>query len=100
MGCRLNPQPNTSGDLLADRRHDYAEMLFASGDHAAAAGLMLDALELAPGWALGWFRMGEMHEAAGAIDSPDRIDMKAAWRAAQAFGACMKQVAWAHRPQR
>jgi predicted TPR repeat methyltransferase len=44
-------------------------MLFANGDHAAAAELMLGALELAPGWALGWFRMGEMHEAAGALDA-------------------------------
>ena len=44
----LKPLPSSSGDLLADRRHDYAEMLFASGDHAAAAELMLGALELAP----------------------------------------------------
>ena len=27
---------------------------------------MLAALELAPGWAMGWFRLGEMQEAAGA----------------------------------
>ena len=53
-------------------------MLFASGDHAAAAELMLGALELAPGWALGWFRMGEMHEAAGALDQAAE-----AWRMAQ-----------------
>jgi predicted TPR repeat methyltransferase len=78
MGSFLDPRQTTSGDLLADRRHDYAEMLFASGDHAAAAGLMLDALELAPGWALGWFRMGEMHEAAGALDQAAE-----AWRMAQ-----------------
>ena len=62
---------------MADRRHDYAEMLFASGDHAAAAELMLGALELAPDWALGWFRMGEMHEAAGALDQAAE-----AWRMA------------------
>ncbi len=59
--------PRSSGDLLADRRADYAEMLFASGDNAAAAEIMLGALELAPGWALGWFRLGEMHEAAGVL---------------------------------
>lgn len=69
------PLPRSSGDLTADRRADYAEMLFSSGDHAAAAELMLGALELAPGWALGWFRLGEMHEAAGA---PDAAEM--AWR--------------------
>ncbi|MDW6025293.1 methyltransferase domain-containing protein [Mesorhizobium sp. BAC0120] len=59
----------SSGDLLADRRADYAELLFANGEHAAAAELMLGALDLAPGWVLGWFRMGEMHEAAGALDA-------------------------------
>lgn len=63
----MKPLPLSSGDLLADRRADYAEMLFASDDHAAAAELMLGALELAPGWAMGWFRLGEMQEAAGAF---------------------------------
>lgn len=61
----MKPLQTSSGDLLADRRADYAEMLFQSGDHAAAAELMLGALELAPGWALGWFRLGEMADAAG-----------------------------------
>jgi predicted TPR repeat methyltransferase len=61
----FEPLPRSSGDLLADRRADYAEMLFASGDHAAAADLMLQAMEIAPDWALGWFRLGEFHEAAG-----------------------------------
>lgn len=41
-------------------------MLFGSGDHAAAAELMLGALEIAPQWAMGWFRLGEMQAAAGA----------------------------------
>ncbi len=67
-----------SGDLLADRRADYAEMLFADGEHAAAAGLMIDALEIAPGWALGWFRLGEFHEAAGSMEAAVE-----AWRMAQ-----------------
>ncbi|MGI6850882.1 methyltransferase domain-containing protein [Mesorhizobium sp. 1B3] len=62
----MKPLLRSSGDILADRRADYAEMLFASGDHAAAAELMMGALELAPGWTMGWFRLGEMHEAAGA----------------------------------
>lgn len=69
--------PRASGDLLTDRRADYAEMLFASGDHAAAAEIMLGALELAPGWVLGWFRLGEMHEAAG--DMPAAAE---AWKMA------------------
>ena len=36
---------------------------------------MLGALELAPRWALGWFRLGEMPEAAGAT-----AEAVAAWR--------------------
>ncbi|WP_040589571.1 methyltransferase domain-containing protein [Allomesorhizobium alhagi] len=64
----MKPLETSSGDLLVDRRADYAEMLFASSDYAAAAELMLGALELAPAWAMGWFRLGEFHEAAGALD--------------------------------
>lgn len=73
----MQPLQLSSGDLLADRRADYAEMLFANGEHGAAAELMLGALERAPQWALGWFRMGEMHEAAGALDAAAE-----AWRTA------------------
>lgn len=73
----MTPLPRSSGDLTADRRADYAEMLFGSGDHAAAAELMLGALELAPSWTLGWFRLGEMHQAAGALDAAAE-----AWRIA------------------
>jgi len=71
----LKPLPRSSGDLLADRRADYAEMLFGNGEPAAAAELMMGAMEMAPDWALGWFRLGEFHEAAGA--TPQAIE---AWR--------------------
>lgn len=64
----MKPLQASSGDLNADRRADYAEMLFADGDHAAAAELLLGALELTPQWAMGWFRLGEMQQAAGASD--------------------------------
>ena len=40
----------SSGDLLADRRYEYARAYFDAGDHAAAADLFLQALERAPGW--------------------------------------------------
>jgi predicted TPR repeat methyltransferase len=73
----LKPLDLSSGDLLVNRRADYAEMLFGAGDHAAAAELMLGALELAPGWAMGWFRLGEMQETAGAPDQAGE-----AWRMA------------------
>ncbi|MBX3597751.1 MAG: methyltransferase domain-containing protein [Rhizobiaceae bacterium] len=40
-------------------------MLFADGDYGAAASLMMDALERAPNWSIGWLRLGEYYEAAG-----------------------------------
>jgi predicted TPR repeat methyltransferase len=61
----MHPIQLSSGDLLADRRASYAEMLLDSGDAVAAADLMRDALALAPGWGAGWFRLGEMLETAG-----------------------------------
>ncbi|CAN7146635.1 class I SAM-dependent DNA methyltransferase [Mesorhizobium sp. LjRoot246] len=64
----MKPLQASSGDLNADRRADYAEMLHADGDHAAAAELLLGALEMTPQWAMGWFRLGEMQQAAGAPD--------------------------------
>jgi predicted TPR repeat methyltransferase len=72
------PLDTSSGDILADRRADYAEMLFGSGEAGPAAELMLGALEFAPGWAFGWFRLGEFHEAAGDMDAAAE-----AWRMAQ-----------------
>lgn len=72
------PLDTSSGDILADRRADYAEMLFGSGEAGPAAELMLGALELAPGWAMGWFRLGEFHEAAGNMEAAAE-----AWRMAK-----------------
>jgi predicted TPR repeat methyltransferase len=72
------PLDTSSGDILADRRADYAEMLFGSGEAGPAAELMLGALELAPGWAMGWFRLGEFHETAGDLEAAAE-----AWRMAQ-----------------
>lgn len=56
---------HSSGDVLADRRADYARMMAESGDFTGAAELIEQALELAPGWAAGWFRLGEYSEKAG-----------------------------------
>ena len=81
----------SSGDLLADRRADYAEMLAESGDWIAAAELMTGALQLAPNWAAGWFRVGELREKAG-----DGAGAEQAWREAlrlepaDRFGATLK----------
>ncbi|MDJ1463845.1 methyltransferase domain-containing protein [Nitratireductor sp. GZWM139] len=63
----MNPFIFTSGNLLADRRAEYAEMLLENGEFAAAAGLMGEALELAPDWIAGHYRHGEMLAEAGEI---------------------------------
>lgn len=52
----------SSGDLIADRRYDFARDLQLRGDLAAAADLMAQAAELAPGFASAWFALGEMQE--------------------------------------
>ncbi len=44
------PNHSVRGSAAADRRATYAQMLAESGDHAAAADLMAQALELVPGW--------------------------------------------------
>jgi predicted TPR repeat methyltransferase len=65
----LPPAFRSSGDLLADRRYDYAMAAKADGDIAAAADLLVQALEIAPGWAAGWFALGEVETARGASDT-------------------------------
>jgi predicted TPR repeat methyltransferase len=75
----MKPFQASSGDLNADRRADFAETLLASGEPAQAAELLLGALELAPRWAAGWFRLGEMQEVAGLLD-----------QAAQAWAMALK----------
>ena len=68
----MKPIHLPSGDLLADRRASYAEMLWEAGDRLAAADLMRDALDLVPSWVAGWFRLGEMLAEAGrAADAVD-----------------------------
>ena len=64
----MAPHQHSSGDVLADRRADYARMMAESGDFTGAAELIEQALELAPGWAAGWFRLGEYREKAGRAD--------------------------------
>ncbi|WP_414898830.1 methyltransferase domain-containing protein [Rhodovulum sp. YEN HP10] len=56
----------SSGDLIVDRRFDFAEGLALGGDLPAAIEVLGEAMERVPGWAAGWFRLGEWHEAAGA----------------------------------
>jgi predicted TPR repeat methyltransferase len=55
----------SSGDMIADRRFDFARDLQLKGDLAAAANLLLQATELAPGFASAWFTLGEIRERLG-----------------------------------
>ena len=58
----------SSGDLVADRRFDFARDLQLKGDPVAAADLLLQATELAPGFASAWFTLGEIRERLGERD--------------------------------
>jgi predicted TPR repeat methyltransferase len=69
----------SSGDMIADRRFDFARDLQLKGDLAAAADLLLQATELAPGFASAWFTLGEVRQQLG-----DRDAAVAAFRKAQA----------------
>ena len=59
----------SSGDLIADRRFDFARDLQLKGDLVAAADLLLQATELAPGFASAWFTLGEIRERLGERDA-------------------------------
>ncbi|EJT02836.1 methyltransferase [Rhizobium sp. CCGE 510] len=61
----MQPHQLSSGDVIADRRADYARMLEEGGEPEAAAELMEQALELVPGWAAGWYRLATYREKAG-----------------------------------
>ncbi len=55
----------SSGDMIADRRFDFARDLQLKGDLVAAADLLLQAIELAPGFASAWFTLGEIRKQLG-----------------------------------
>ena len=55
----------SSGDLMADRRFEFARDLQLKGDLAAAADLLLQAIELAPAFTSAWFALGGIREELG-----------------------------------
>jgi predicted TPR repeat methyltransferase len=59
----------TSGDLMADRRFDFARDLQLKGDLVAAVDLLLQAIELAPNFVSAWFTLGDIREALGEHDA-------------------------------
>ena len=76
---QLQPFRLSSGNLIADRRFEWARDCEAKGDLAGAAGLLEQALELAPGYAPAWFVLGELREKLG-----DRTGAIAAFAQARA----------------
>jgi predicted TPR repeat methyltransferase len=59
----------SSGDLIADRRYEFARDLQLKGDLAAAADLLEQAAELAPAFASAWFTLGEIRHELGERDA-------------------------------
>ena len=55
----------SSGDLMADRRYEFARDLQLKGDLPAAADLLLQATELAPNFVSAWFTLGDIREQLG-----------------------------------
>jgi predicted TPR repeat methyltransferase len=58
----------SSGDMMADRRFEFARDLQLKGDLPAAADLLLQAIELAPNFTTAWFMLGNIREQLGERD--------------------------------
>jgi predicted TPR repeat methyltransferase len=69
----------SSGDLIADRRYKWALDQAARGDYSAAADVLAQAVELAPGFATAWFALGAVRDRLG-----DRAGAVAAFEQARA----------------
>ncbi|UDF30971.1 UNVERIFIED_ORG: methyltransferase domain-containing protein [Roseateles sp. XES5] len=83
----------SSGDLIADRRADYARMFAESGEFAEAAELMEQALEQVPGWAAGWFRLAEYAEKSGRKEAAvAALEKVVALDPTDIFGAGLKRA--------
>jgi predicted TPR repeat methyltransferase len=58
----------SSGDLLADRRYHWAIDHLVLGDLAGAADILLQAVEIVPGFATAWFALGAIRDKQGDRD--------------------------------
>ncbi len=67
----------SSGDLIADRRYQWALDHAGRGDLAGAADILQQTVELVPAFATAWFALGAIREALG-----DRAGAVLAFRAA------------------
>ena len=68
----------SSGDLVADRRYQWALDYLKRGDATAAADILRQVVETAPGFATAWFALASVREATG-----DRVGAIAAFTAAR-----------------
>ena len=59
----------SSGDLMADRRFEFARDLQLKGDLPAAADLLMQAIELAPAFTSAWFTLAGIREELGEHDA-------------------------------
>ncbi len=84
----------SSGDLLADRRYEYARAYSDAGDHAAAADLFLQALERASGWLPALVGAADALVATGRQNEAEPLVREAAERDRDGlFGASLKLAA-------
>ena len=68
----------SSGDVIADRRFEWARDREAKGDLTGAADLLVQVLERAPSYVSAWFMLGDLRERLG-----DRAAAVVAFRASQ-----------------
>ncbi|MBD8553568.1 methyltransferase domain-containing protein [Rhizobium sp. CFBP 8762] len=91
------PHQLSSGDYIADRRADYARLLFEAGDWNGAADLLRQALERAPAWAAGWFRLSQYEEKSGCPEAAiAALDTVLALDPTDLFGAGLKRAVISH----
>ena len=76
-GPNSGPLFVSSGDLVSDRRYKAAVDLAARGDFGAAADVLMQTVETAPGFATAWFALGAIRDWLG-----DRDGAVAAFREA------------------
>src|SRR5690348_12808343 len=82
------PTPVSSGDLILDRRFEWARESFAAGDADAVSELLGDVVRTAPRFAPAWVLLAEAREALG-----DRTGAIEAYRQALAADEADRQGA-------
>jgi predicted TPR repeat methyltransferase len=65
FGVQTGPLFMSSGDLIADRRYQWALDYLARGDRAGAAEILEQVLETVPAFAGAWLALGGIREAEG-----------------------------------